>query len=312
MSDIIAAIATPLAAGAIGIVRLSGDGAAELAGQLFSPVSGAPLSAAPSRKLVYGTLKNADGQVIDRCLAVRTSAPNTYTGEETVELQCHGSPAVLSAALHALLALGARQAGPGEFTKRAFLSGRMDLTECEAVIDLIDAPSAAAAANAAGQLGGALSRATDGVYDTLRDILAHFHAVLDYPDEDIEPFRLAQYLDTLSGARGALERLLRTCARGQILKNGVRAVLLGRPNAGKSSLLNALAGFERVIVTPTPGTTRDTVEHAVSLAGLTVRLTDTAGIRETDDAIERMGVARAEQAARESDLAISSATHPRP
>lgn len=304
MADIIAAIATARAAGAIGIVRLSGEGAAELAGRVFSPVSGAPLAFAPSRKLVFGTLTDARGRVIDRCLAVRTPGPNSYTGEDTVELQCHGSPAVLAAAMDALVQLGARQAGPGEFTKRAFLNGRMDLTACEAVVDLIDAESAAAAANAAGQLGGAISRKTDGVYEQLRDVLAHFHAVLDYPDEDIEPFALAGYLDTLSGARQTLMALLATCARGQIVKNGVRVALVGRPNAGKSSLMNALAGFERVIVTPTPGTTRDTVEHTVTLGGLSVRLTDTAGIRDTDDDIERMGVARAEQAARESDLAI--------
>ena len=304
MSDVIAAIATPLVPSAIGIVRLSGDGAADVAGAVFSPVSGRPLAEAPNRKLVFGELYNARGALIDRCLAVYTRSPNSYTGEDTVELQCHGSPAVLTEALAALIACGARQAGPGEFTKRAFLSGRMDLTQCEAVVDLIDAESAAAASNAAGQRGGAVSQKTDGVYDALRDILAHFHAVLDYPDEDIEPFRLAEYLQTLRSCRETLGKLLATCERGRLIRSGVRCALIGRPNVGKSSLLNALAGFDRVIVTSTPGTTRDAVEHAVTLGGLTVRLTDTAGIRETADDIERMGVARAEQAAGQSDLAI--------
>ncbi len=304
MSDVITAIATPLVPSAIGIVRLSGDGAADVAGAVFRPVSGRPLGEAPNRKLVFGELYSARGALIDRCLAVYTRGPNSYTGEDTVELQCHGSPAVLAEALAALIENGARQAGPGEFTKRAFLNGRMDLTQCEAVIDLIDAESAAAAANAAGQLGGAVSRQTDGVYDALRDILAHFHAVLDYPDEDIEPFRLAEYRSTLQRCRATLAALLDTCERGRLIRSGVRCALIGRPNAGKSSLLNALAGFDRVIVTATPGTTRDAVEHAVSLGGMTVRLTDTAGIRETSDDIERMGVRRAEQAAEQSDLAI--------
>ncbi len=304
MADVIAAIATALSPSAIGIVRLSGDGAAEVAGHVFSPASGRPLSEAPNRKLVYGSLTDTRGRVIDRCLAVYTRGPGSYTGEDTVELQCHGAPAVLAAALDALFASGARQAAAGEFTKRAFLNGRMDLTECEAVVDLIDAETAEAAANAAGQLAGAISQRTDAVYDSLRDLLAHFHAVLDYPDEDIEPFALSGYLDTLERGRETLAALLATAARGRIVRSGVRAVILGRPNAGKSSLLNRLAGFDRVIVTDTPGTTRDTVEQAVHLGAVTVRLLDTAGIRETEDAIERMGVERAEQAAASADLAI--------
>ncbi len=303
MSDVIAAIATALSPSAIGIVRLSGNGAVEVAGRVFTPKNGA-LSDAPNRKLVYGDLRDRTGRVIDRCLAVVTRGPASYTGEDTVELQCHGSPVVLTSALEALFAAGARQAGPGEFTKRAFLNGRMDLTQCEAVVDLIDAETADAAANAAGQLHGEISRVCDGVYDTLRDLLAHFHAVLDYPDEDIEPFELEQYDATLADSTATLGRLSNSFERGRILKNGVRAVIVGRPNAGKSSLLNQLAGFERVIVTATPGTTRDTVEQTVRVGSVTVRLLDTAGIRETSDEIERMGVERAERAALDADLAI--------
>ena len=221
-----------------------------------------------------------------------------------MEFQCHGSPAALTAGLEALFAAGFRQAGPGEFTRRAFLNGQMDLTQAEAVIDLIDAETADAAANAAGQLAGAILRKIDPIYDNLVDILAHFHAVLDYPDEDIDPFELAQFAGQLDGDAKALNRLLATCHRGRIVKDGLSAVILGSPNAGKSSLLNCLAGFDRVIVTDIPGTTRDAVEQTVRLGRHLLRLLDTAGIRETDDQIERMGVERSLAAAQEADLAL--------
>ena len=188
MSDTIAAIATGMQVSAIGILRLSGDMAIYIANALFRPASGRELSSYPDRKLVYGSLTDAGGQVIDICLCTVSRAPNSYTGENTAEFQCHGSPAVLRAALDAVFALGARQARAGEFTKRAFLNGRMDLTSAEAVADIIDAETAEAAKNAAGQLGGAISRKIEAIYGTLTDISSHYHAVLDYPDEDIEDF----------------------------------------------------------------------------------------------------------------------------
>ena len=273
MSDVIAAIATGKSPCAIGILRLSGDGCAEVAGKVFSLRIGMPLCEAPNRKLMLGTLRDRQGRVIDEALAVYTRAPHSYTGEDTVELQCHGSPAMLAAGLEALLASGARQALPGDFTKRAFLNGQLDLTQAEAVIDLIDAETAEAAANAAGQLGGALLRRIDPVYNDLRDLCSHFHAVLDYPDEDIEDFGLEELAQTLRRSAGAVSALLSTYERGKFLKQGVRTVLLGRPNAGKSSLFNALAGYERVIVTEIAGTTRDTVEEPVRLDGVLLRLT---------------------------------------
>ena len=304
MSDVIAAIATGRVPCAIGILRLSGPGCAEAAGRVFTLRGGMPLAQAPNRKLMLGTLRDRQGRVIDEALAVYTRAPHSYTGEDTVELQCHGSPAMLAAGLEALLAAGARQALPGEFTKRAFLNGQLDLTQAEAVIDLIDAETAEAAANAAGQLGGALLRRIDPVYNDLRDLCSHFHAVLDYPDEDIEDFGRDELAQTLRRAAEAGRALLSTYERGKILKQGVRTVLLGRPNAGKSSLFNALAGFDRVIVTEIAGTTRDTVEEPVKVGGVLLRLTDTAGIREAGDRIEAMGVERSERAAREAQLAI--------
>ena len=304
MEDIIAAIATGKVPCAIGILRLSGAGCAKLAGQLFTPDNGKPLEDAPNRKLILGSLYDRKGRVIDQAMAVYCRAPHSYTGEDTVELQCHGSPAMLASALEALLAAGARQAGPGEFTKRAFLHGQLDLTQAEAVIDLIDAESADAAANAAGQLGGALLRKIEPIYNDMTDLCSHFHAVLDYPDEDIEDFERKELEETLNRSAASLSAILATYEQGRHLKQGVKAVLLGRPNTGKSSLLNALAGYERVIVTEIAGTTRDTVEEPVRLGRVLLRLTDTAGIHETEDRIEAMGVERAKQAAKEAELAI--------
>lgn len=304
MSDVIAAIATGKAPCAIGILRLSGPGCAEIAGKVFTLDSGKPLSELPNRKLMLGTLHDRQGRTIDHAMAVYCRAPHSYTGEDTLELQCHGSPAMLAAGLEALLASGARQAGPGEFTKRAFLNGQLDLTQAEAVIDLIDAETADAAANAAGQLGGALLHKIAPVYDELTNLCSHFHAVLDYPDEDIEDFGRQELSDTLRFSAEELQKMLATYERGRHLKHGVKAVLLGRPNAGKSSLLNALAGYERVIVTDIAGTTRDTVEEPVRIGSVLLRLTDTAGIRNASDRIEALGVERSEAAAREAELAI--------
>lgn len=304
MADIIAAISTALSPSGIGVIRLSGEGCAQAADRVLRTVSGAPLSEAPNRKLVLADLLDRKGRVIDRILAVYTRGPHSYTGEDTVELQCHGSPAVLTEALSHLFACGARQAGPGEFTKRAFLNGQMDLTAAEAVIDLIEAETSDAAANAAGQVAGALQKKLEPVYEALVSVMSHFHAVLDYPDEDIDDFQLTSYAALLDAQMQTLSQLLATCQRGNVVKNGVSAVILGRPNAGKSSLLNALAGYDRVIVTDIPGTTRDTVEEKVRLGSLMLRLLDTAGIRDTGDTVERMGVERAVEAAKHADLAL--------
>lgn len=304
MSDVIAALATGNAPCAIGVIRLSGPGCAAVVGKVFRLRSGAAVEDAPNRKLMMGTLYDVSGREIDQALLVYTRGPHSYTGEDTVELQCHGSPAVLAAGLESLFRAGARQAGPGEFTKRAFLNGRMDLTGAEAVIDLIEAQTADMAANAAAQVGGALARVVDPVYDDLTDICSHYHAVLDYPDEDIPAFQLRDFRDTLEADRNRLYALYETRQRGQILKNGVRVVLLGRPNVGKSSLLNALAGYDRVIVTQIAGTTRDTVEELIKFGRVPARIIDTAGIRETTDEIEALGVKRSVEAADDADLAI--------
>ena len=303
MSDIIAAVATGWQASAIGIIRMSGPGCIDVAQQVFTSRFGAA-ERVQDRSLILGHLHDKQGRVIDEVMLTVSHGPNSYTGEDTAEFQCHGSPAVLTAGLEALFAKGARQAGPGEFTKRAFLNGRMDLTQAEAVIDLIDAESTEAAANAVGQLGGAMLRKIAPIYDRLTDLMAHFHAVLDYPDEDIDPFELQGFRAQLESDSEQLYQLLSTYRRGRVLRKGLQAVILGKPNAGKSSLLNAMAGYDRVIVTDIAGTTRDAVEETVKLGRHLLRLTDTAGIRETDDQIERMGVERAEAAAGTADLAI--------
>ena len=304
MSQIIAAVSTGNQISAIGIIRLSGDGCIAVADKVLTLYNKGSLLDVPDRKLVMGLLHDKDGRGIDQCMAVCSRGPHSYTGEDTVEFHCHGSPAVLAAGLESLYLAGARPARRGEFTKRAFLNGKLDLTQAEAVIDLIEADTADAAANAAGQVGGVLQKKLAPVYDDLTNLCSHFHAVLDYPDEDIEDFGLEKYEGSLRRDAKTLDVLLKTYTQGRILRQGVAAAIVGKPNVGKSSLLNALAGYERVIVTEVAGTTRDTVEESVIVGSTRLRLIDTAGIHETSDRIEAMGVERSRQAVENADLVI--------
>ena len=304
MNDTIAAIATAQVPSAIGILRLSGPDTCAILDGVFCPKNGKPMSAQDGRNMVYGTLLDSAGRVIDNALCVLFRAPNSYTGEDCAEIHCHGSPIVLNEGLTSLFAKGARQAKGGEFTRRAFLNGRMDLIQAEAVVDLIDAETTEAARNAVGQLSGTLSRTVDEIYEALMAVVSRFYAVVDYPDEDIEDLQRAELLDTLRRSENKLQELLATFSRGKLLKSGVPTVILGKPNAGKSSLLNALLGYERAIVTDVAGTTRDTVEEKVRLDHVLLRLIDTAGIRETADSVEKIGVERSRVAAGKASLAL--------
>ena len=302
--DTIAAVSTPPVPAAIGILRLSGPRAAEIAERCFRPLGRKGLLEHAPKTLVYGDLLDSGGAAIDRVLCTFSLAPHSYTGENTAEIHCHGSPMVLRLGLEALFAAGARQAQRGEFTRRAFLNGKLDLAQAEAVGDLLEAGSREGARHAAGRLAGVLSAQIGEIYSALLDVMAHFHAVLDYPDEDVDPFTARQLGDSLARQRAALKKLADSWRRGRYLRDGIPCAIVGRPNAGKSSLLNAMVGYDRAIVTDIPGTTRDTVEERAELGGVTLRLIDTAGLRDSDDPIERLGVERSRAAMEQAGLIL--------
>ena len=303
MNDTIAAISS--AGGPIGLIRVSGERAIEAVSAVFEAKNGAPLTDAPAQKLVYGVLRDQKGAVIDCCYAVAMHMPHTYTGEPMAELQCHGSTAVLRLALEALFQQGVRQAEAGEFTRRAFLNGKMDLSGAEAVHDLITARTAEAAQNAAAQVMGAVGSPVHEMREELIGMIAHFHAVVDFPDEEIDPLLFDEAAALLHRVTSRLYRMAESYERGRILREGVPCVILGRPNAGKSTLLNALLGRERAIVTPIPGTTRDLIEENVKVGQLLLRVTDTAGLRDTNDPIEQAGIDRAMAEANASSLILA-------
>lgn len=297
LEDTIAALSTPPGEGALAVVRISGPEAWAIGEKIFR---GPPLA---HRRAVFGRVIDGN-EIVDEVVATAFRAPASYTGENVVELSGHGGVLVAARVLETALRAGARAAGPGEFTQRAFLNGKMDLSQAEAVMDLIRAQTPLAARSAAEQLRGAIGERITAIREALLDIVAHVEAYIDFPDEDIDPDTGAGMRRRMTEARAMIERLLATADEGRILREGVRLAICGRPNAGKSSLLNRLLGYERAIVSPTPGTTRDTIEETLNLRGIPFRVVDTAGLRETPDAIEREGVRRAREAVDAADLAL--------
>ena len=296
-ADTIAAIATPPGRGGIGIVRVSGA-------EVPAVIAGIVGPALQPRHATLATFRGEGAAALDQGVAIFYPAPQSYTGEPVLELQGHGGPAVLRLVLARVLELGARLAQPGEFTKRAFLNGKLDLAQAESVADLIDAATAAAARAAARSLAGAFSREVRALTDALIELRMFTEATLDFPDEDIDFLRAAGAQGKLGAIRAQLAQVTARARQGALLRDGLAVVLVGAPNVGKSSLLNQLAGGDVAIVTPIPGTTRDTVERDIEIAGIPLRVIDTAGLRPTDDPIETLGIERTWGAVANADLAL--------
>ena len=305
LDDTIAAISTPLGEGGIGIVRLSGKDALPIAEKLFSSPKGRKLRESESHTLTYGFIKNPSaGTTVDEVLVAVMKAPHTYTKEDIVEINCHGGILAVRKVLELALQHGARLAEPGEFTKRAFLNGRLDLSQAEAVMDLITAKTGEAAKIALEQLSGGLSEKITGLRDRLTSVCANVEAYIDFPEEEIEPASMDRILNEVQDIRGSLLSLSKSFEEGRFFREGLRVAIVGRPNVGKSSLLNALLNRDRAIVTEIAGTTRDTLEEYLSINGLPARIMDTAGIRKTHEMAEKEGVARSLRAMDDADVVI--------
>jgi tRNA modification GTPase len=297
IQDTIAAVSTPPGEGAVALIRISGPDATAILGRIFHPKIPLP------RRATHGQIVE-DGAVVDQVLVTLFRNPASYTGEDMVEIGCHGGILLAAHILEIVLRQGARAAEPGEFTQRAFLNGKLDLTQAEAVMDLISAKTPLAMRAAAEQLQGRLGDEVSGIRADILESVAHLEAWIDFPEEGIDPATGARLLEKISSCISRIERLLSTAESGRVLREGVRVAIVGRPNVGKSSLLNRLLGMERAIVSPIPGTTRDTIEESACLRGLLFRLTDTAGLRETGDPVEREGVDRALRIIEQADLVL--------
>jgi tRNA modification GTPase len=303
--DTIAAIATPLGEGGLAVVRISGTQALTVADKSFLPVGKSSLkpTAAPTHTIHFGKIVRG-GKIIDEVLLAVLRAPRTFTREDTVEISCHGGILPAKLVLDTILENGTRLAEPGEFTRRAFLNGRIDLAQAEAVADLIHSRTELALSAANEQLAGKLSQRINELRDDLMKTLAHVEAHIDFPDEDISPDTKEKLLQRLENGIAFMDELLRTANEGQILRRGIRAAIIGRPNAGKSSLLNQLLGHDRAIVSPIPGTTRDTIEETANIRGLPVVFIDTAGLREARDEIEQEGIRRSRESLAKAELIL--------
>src|SRR5262249_37997160 len=299
--DTIAAISTPIGEGAIAVVRLTGAATLSILNRVFR--SSIATENFEPRHVYFGQIHDAAAK-IDEVLATFFRGPASYTGEDVVEISCHGGVLVTRRVLDLVLSAGARIANPGEFTQRAFLNGKLDLTQAEAVMDLIRAQTELSLRAANEQLAGHLGREVSDIREVLLTVLAHVEAYIDFPDEEIDPDTGIALQERISMLEQRLDKLLATADQGRILRHGLRTVIYGAPNVGKSSLLNLLLGYERAIVTDTPGTTRDTIEEVINIRGIPVRLIDTAGARESSDLVETEGVRRTYHEVENADLII--------
>jgi tRNA modification GTPase len=303
MTDTIAAISTPPGEGGIGIVRMSGPQAVQIGLSLFRFASA--INKPQSHRLYYGHIVDAEGSAVDEVLVSFMFSPHTYTREDVVEINCHGGIMPLARTLELLLAAGARLADPGEFTQRAFMNGRIDLAQAEAVIHIIRAKTEAAMGMGLSQLQGRLSGRVRDIRQRLLGVLAHIEASIDYPEhQDVEELARETLAGEVESALGQVKALLATADKGRILREGLRTAIVGRPNVGKSSLLNSLLREQRAIVTAIPGTTRDVIEETVNIGGVSLIIIDTAGIRRTADEVEKIGVARSKEVLRTADLVL--------
>ncbi|MDY5481211.1 MAG: tRNA uridine-5-carboxymethylaminomethyl(34) synthesis GTPase MnmE [Veillonella caviae] len=305
IDDTIAAIATPPGIGGVGIIRVSGKDSFAIVNTLFTSAGTVPLGERPNRTIQYGTIVDpVSNKTIDEVLLLLMHGPHSYTAEDVVEIQCHGGIVPVRQILKLLVNQGVRMAEAGEFTKRAFMNGRIDLTQAEAIIDIIEAKTEDSLSLAVAQLDGTVSKFVSDVREQLIAMIAHLEVTIDYPEEDIEDVTSQEVREQLEPILSHMDELLATANTGRLIRDGIMTVIVGRPNAGKSSLMNALLRENRAIVTDIPGTTRDSIEEFMTIEGISLRLIDTAGIRDTDDTVEALGVERARQYIDKADIVL--------
>ena len=304
-NETISAIATATSSAGVGIIRLSGENSIEIVDKIFCAINHKKLCEVDDRKIIFGHVKNFDGKIIDEVIILLMRAPKSYTKENVVEIQCHGGIEVLREILNLTFEAGARPAERGEFTKRAFLNGRIDLTQAQAVLDVIQAKTSTALNIAQNRLSGKISKKIREIRQKILNVLAHIDALIDFPEDDIDDIILNEIDEKISAQINEIKLILKSQRQGKILREGLSTVIIGKPNVGKSSLLNFLTESERAIVTEIPGTTRDSIEEFVNIDGIPLKIIDTAGIRNSSDEVEKIGINRAREVAKNAELILA-------